>query len=170
MNEKKKVAIVMGSKSDVPVMEKTAEILTQFGIEFEIIIASAHLTPHLVHQYAAQAAQRGIAIIIAGAGSAAHLAGALASETNLPVIGVPLPSSPFNGLDSLLSTIQMPAGIPVATMAVGQAGATNAGILAAQILALSDPDLARALQQYRQRLAEEVQNQSYQYSQSLNRP
>lgn len=169
MSEKRRVAIVMGSKSDLPVMEKAAEMLARFGIEFEMTIASAHRTPHLVRQFAAQAPQRGIAIIIAGAGAAAHLAGALAAETTLPVIGVPLPTSPLGGFDSLLATVQMPPGVPVATMAVGHAGAANAGILAAQILALSDPHLAHALGQYRQELEEEVQRQANQLSQN-NRP
>jgi len=167
---KKKVGIVMGSKSDLSVMEKAAEILTQFGIEFEMSIASAHRSPRLAREYAAGARDRDVAVIIAGAGAAAHLAGVLAAETTLPVIGVPLASSPLGGFDSLLATVQMPSGVPVATMAVGPAGAANAGILAAQILALSDPDLACTLDLHRRRMEEEVKQKAQKLSSRYDNP
>ncbi len=158
----KKVGIMMGSKSDFPVMEKTSEILKQFGIEFEMIIASAHRSPHLVREYATSAQDRGISVIIAGAGASAHLPGVLASETTLPVIGVPIASSPLGGFDSLLAMVQMPMGVAVATMAVGPTGAANAGILAAQILAMSDPELALKLRRHRQQMAEEIERNAKQ--------
>jgi phosphoribosylaminoimidazole carboxylase PurE protein len=167
---KKKVGIVMGSKSDLSVMEKAAEILSQFGIEFEMTIASAHRSPRLAREYAASARKRDISVIIAGAGAAAHLAGVLAAETTLPVIGVPLASSPLGGFDSLLAMVQMPAGVPVATMAVGPAGAANAGVMAAQILALSDAELALTLQVHRQRMEEEVRQKAQQISHRHNMP
>ncbi|MBW2145543.1 MAG: 5-(carboxyamino)imidazole ribonucleotide mutase [Deltaproteobacteria bacterium] len=158
----KKVGIVMGSKSDLPVMEKAAYMLRQFGIECEMTIASAHRSPRLVREYATSALDRGISVIIAGAGAAAHLPGVLASGTTLPVIGVPIASSPLGGFDSLLAMVQMPSGIPVATMAVGPAGATNAGIMAAQILAMNDPELALMLRRHRQQMAEEIEGQARQ--------
>ena len=167
---KKKVGIVMGSKSDLHVMRKAAETLKQFGIEFEMTIASAHRSPKLAREYAASARERGISVIIAGAGAAAHLAGVLASETTLPVIGVPLASSPLSGFDSLMAMVQMPEGIPVATMAVGSAGAANACILAAQILALSDYELAQKLHLHRHRMAEELERQAQQISNFHNTP
>lgn len=167
---KKKVGIVMGSESDLPVMQKAAERLKQFGIEYEMTIASAHRSPRLAREYAASAQERDIAVIIAGAGAAAHLAGVLAAETTLPVIGVPLASSPLGGFDSLLAMVQMPAGVPVATMAVGPAGAANAGIMAAMILALNDPELAAKLQLHRQQMEMEVKRQAEQVSHSYNSP
>ena len=151
-----KVAIVMGSDSDLPVMEETAAILRKFGIPFEMTIASAHRSPKRAAEFAATAASRGIQVIIAGAGHAAHLAGAMAAHTSLPVIGVPIDSSAFQGLDALLSTVQMPPGIPVATVAVGKPGAKNAGVLAAQILALSDPGLAEKLTAYKTEMAAQI--------------
>jgi 5-(carboxyamino)imidazole ribonucleotide mutase len=137
------VSIVMGSDSDLEIMREAAKALDGFGIAYEIDITSAHRSPARTSAYARNAAGRGIKVIIAGAGGAAHLAGVIAAETTLPVIGVPIASSSLQGLDSLLAIVQMPAGIPVATVAIGKAGATNAGILAAQILALGDPALAK---------------------------
>jgi phosphoribosylaminoimidazole carboxylase PurE protein len=160
MNSKPIVAIIMGSDSDLEVMREAAKALDDFGIAYEMDITSAHRSPARTSEFARQAAGRGIRVIIAGAGGAAHLAGVLAAESTLPVIGVPIPSSPLQGLDSLLATVQMPAGIPVATLAVGKAGATNAGILAAQILALSDKDLAKKMAEHKQKLAASVEEKS----------
>lgn len=151
------VGIVMGSDSDLPVMEEAAKILTEFNIPCEITISSAHRTPQRTADYAKNAERRGIRIIIAGAGSAAHLAGFIAGQTTLPIIGVPIDSSTLNGLDALLSTVQMPGGVPVATMAIGKAGAKNAGIYAAEVLALSDARLRAALKAYRKKLARQVE-------------
>ena len=139
------VAVVMGSKSDAPIMRECEKILEEYGIPFETLVSSAHRNPARTRNYAKNAAKKGIKVIIAGAGLAAHLPGALASHTDLPVIGVPLPGSTLGGLDSLLSIVQMPGGEPVATMGIGKSGAKNAAILAAQILALSDAEVARAL-------------------------
>jgi len=160
MSAKPVVAILMGSDSDLEVMREASIALEQFGIPYEIDIASAHRSPARTSEFARQAAGRGIRVIIAGAGGAAHLAGVLAAETTLPVIGVPIPSSALQGLDSLLATVQMPAGIPVATVAIGKAGATNAGILAAQILAVNDPALAAKLAAHKQKLATGVEEKS----------
>src|SRR5918911_966474 len=135
----------MGSDSDLEVMREAEKRLDQFGIGYETRIMSAHRTPAKAADYAATAEQRGLQVIIAGAGAAAHLAGALAASTTVPVIGVPIDSSSLKGLDALLATVQMPAGIPVATMAIGKAGAANAGIFAAQIVARQDPQLAAKL-------------------------
>ena len=145
MSKQPLVSIVMGSDSDLEVMREAAKVLDEFGIAHEIDITSAHRSPARTSEFARQAARRGIKVIIAGAGGAAHLAGVIAAETTLPVIGVPMSSSSLQGLDALLATVQMPAGIPVATLAIGKAGAINAGILAAQILALGDPAIARKL-------------------------
>jgi phosphoribosylamine--glycine ligase len=150
----------MGSDSDLGVMEETAAILRNFGIAFEITVASAHRTPRRAAEFAASARERGIKVIIAGAGHAAHLAGAMAAHTTLPVIGVPIDSSAFQGLDALLSTVQMPPGIPVATVAVGKPGAVNAGILAAQILAVSEPVLADKLANYKAAMAAKVEEKA----------
>jgi phosphoribosylamine--glycine ligase len=155
-----KVAIVMGSDSDLPVMEETAAILRKFAIPFEITVASAHRSPKRAAELAASARSRGIQVIIAGAGHAAHLAGAMAAYTSLPVIGVPIDSSAFQGLDALLSTVQMPPGVPVATVAVGKPGARNAGVLAAQILALSDADLAQKLSDYKTEMATQIEQKA----------
>src|SRR6266571_367093 len=160
MSAKPVVAILMGSDSDLEVMREASIALEQFGIPYEIDIASAHRSPARTSEFARQAAGRGIRVIIAGAGGAAHLAGVLAAETTLPVIGVPIPSSALQGLDSLLATVQMPAGVPVATVAIGKAGATNAGILAAQILAVNDPGLAAKLATHKQKLATGVEEKS----------
>jgi phosphoribosylaminoimidazole carboxylase PurE protein len=154
------VGIVMGSASDWPSLEPAAALLQEWGIGVEVSVASAHRSPHKAQAYAREAAGRGIKIIIAAAGAAAHLAGILAAETTLPVIGVPLPSSSLQGLDSLLSTVQMPAGVPVATMAVGAAGAQNAALLAAQILALSDSRLQEKLKQHKLELEAQVVEQN----------
>ncbi len=155
-----KVGIVMGSDSDLAVMEGAAAMLKKFGIPYEMTVASAHRTPARAAEFAATAAGRGMQVIIAGAGHAAHLAGALAAQTNLPVIGVPIDSSALQGLDALLSTVQMPPGIPVATMAVGKSGAANAGILAAQIIALGDAAVAGKLARYRQEMARGVEKKA----------
>jgi 5-(carboxyamino)imidazole ribonucleotide mutase len=151
------VLIVMGSDSDLPVMEETAKVLAEFGVPYDMRISSAHRSPKRTAQLAAEAAGRGIRVIIAGAGMAAHLAGMVASETCLPVIGVPMGGGSLNGMDALLATVQMPGGIPVATMAIGKAGAKNAGIFAVQILALGDPQLMKGLADYRERMSEEVE-------------
>jgi phosphoribosylaminoimidazole carboxylase PurE protein len=151
-----KVWVAMGSDSDLPVMEEALKVLREFGIPYEVDITSAHRTPDATADLARGAAGRGIGAIILGAGHAAHLAGVVAAHTTLPVIGVPLPSSSLQGLDSLLSTVQMPGGVPVATMAIGKSGASNAAIFAAQILATSDPALRRRLQAFKDRLAAKV--------------
>jgi phosphoribosylamine--glycine ligase len=150
------VGIVMGSDSDLPVMRAAAEFLDWAGVTWEMSINSAHRTPEQAAAYARTARERGLKLIIAGAGMAAHLAGVLAAHTNLPVIGVPLDASSLNGLDALLSTVQMPPGIPVATMGVGKAGAKNAAVLAVRILAISDPGLADRLEQHVRDMAEQV--------------
>lgn len=155
-NPSPQVAIVMGSASDWPMVEPAALLLKEWGIEVEALVASAHRSPQRVQAYAREAAARGLKVIIAAAGAAAHLAGVLASETILPVIGVPMPGSPLQGWDSLLSTVQMPVGVPVATMALGEAGAKNAAIFAAQILALGNPGLQARLQQHKMDLQEKV--------------
>jgi phosphoribosylaminoimidazole carboxylase PurE protein len=152
-----KVLILLGSKSDEEVMEGAARGLSEFGIPHSMTVASAHRSPARTREIATGAEGKGYSIIIAGAGAAAHLAGVIAGETLLPVIGVPLSTgSPLLGVDSLLSTVQMPGGIPVATMAVGKAGAQNAGYLAVQILALSDPALREKIREHRRKMAEEV--------------
>jgi 5-(carboxyamino)imidazole ribonucleotide mutase len=151
------VLIIMGSDSDLPVMEEGAKVLAEFGVPYEMRISSAHRSPQRTAELAAEAAGRGIRVIIAGAGMAAHLAGVIAAETCLPVIGVPMGGSALGGLDALYSTVQMPAGIPVATMAIGKAGAKNAGIFAVQILALGDPRLMEGLKGFRERMAREVE-------------
>jgi len=139
----------MGSETDLPVMQEAAVILSQFDIPYEMRISSAHRSPARTMALASEAAGRGVKIIIAGAGMAAHLAGVVASKTILPVIGVPMPGGALNGVDALYATVQMPAGIPVASMAIGKAGAKNAGLFAVQILALSDERLAKALHDHR---------------------
>ena len=154
------VSIVMGSDSDLEIMREAANTLHDFGIPHEIDVTSAHRSPARTSEFARAAAGRGLKVIIAGAGGAAHLAGVIAAETTLPVIGVPIPSSSLQGLDSLLATVQMPAGIPVPTLAIGKAGATNAGILAAQILALSDERLAQKMREHKQKLVKSVEEKS----------
>jgi len=146
----------MGSKSDWEAMRQADEMLAKFGVPHESRVMSAHRAPAVVSEYASSAAGRGLQVIIAGAGGAAHLAGVVAAHTVLPVIGVPMQSAALNGIDSLLSTVQMPTGIPVATVAIGASGAANAGLLAVAILATSRPDLRAKLEAYRQELAEQV--------------
>jgi phosphoribosylaminoimidazole carboxylase PurE protein len=141
------VGIVMGSESDRPVMEEAARVLEEFGVAFEVVVRSAHRTPDAAARWARSARGRGLRVLIAGAGGAAHLAGAMAAHSRLPVLGVPLASSPLGGFDALLSTVQMPPGVPVGTLGVGAWGARNAAHLAVRILALSDPSLARALEE-----------------------
>jgi len=150
----------MGSDSDLDVMRETAKALDDFGIAHEIDVTSAHRSPDRTADYARKAAGRGIRVIIAGAGGAAHLAGVIAAHTTLPVIGVPIPSTSLNGMDSLLATVQMPAGIPVATVAIGKPGATNAGILAAQILGLASAGIAKKLEDHKETLANGVEEKS----------
>jgi len=151
------VLILMGSDSDLPTMEETAKIFTDFGVPFEMRISSAHRSPARTAKLAHQAAGRGIQLIIAAAGMAAHLAGVVAAETTLPVIGVPMGGGPLSGMDALYATVQMPGGIPVATMAIGKAGAKNAGLFAVQILSLSNPDLRAKFVAYRAEMAAEVE-------------
>jgi phosphoribosylamine---glycine ligase len=150
------VGIVMGSDSDLETMADAAKILKEFNVPFEMTIASAHRSPGRAAEYALTARERGLKVIIAGAGHAAHLAGAMAAHTWIPVIGVPIDSSCLQGLDALLSTVQMPPGVPVATVSIGKSGAKNAGILAAQILALSDSKLAKKLETFKKELAQQV--------------
>jgi len=169
MSENPLVSIVMGSDSDLEIMNEAAKALEDFGIPYEIDVTSAHRSPARTGEFARNAASRGIRVIIAGAGGAAHLAGVIAAETTLPVIGVPIPSTPLNGMDSLLAIVQMPAGIPVATTAIGKAGATNAGILAAQIIGLSNAGVAAKLQQLKAKLAQSVEEKSQKLQQLRKR-
>jgi len=154
------VGIIMGSDSDLPLMKEAAATLKKFGVPFEIDITSAHRSPGRTSEYARTAVERGLKAIIVGAGGAAHLAGVVAAETTLPVIGVPMPSGSLQGLDSLLSTVQMPSGVPVACVAIGKAGAVNAAILAVQIIATGDSALAQKLVEYKKGLARRVQEKS----------
>ena len=154
------VGVIMGSKSDWDTMSQADAILTEFGIPHECQVVSAHRTPAWMSEYASSAVERGLQVIIAGAGGAAHLPGMVASQTPLPVIGVPVQSAALNGLDSLLSIVQMPKGVPVATVAIGAPGAANAGLLAIAILALTRPDLAAKLAAYREALAADVKRQT----------
>jgi len=151
-----KVGVVMGSQSDWETMSEACRILEDFGIRFEARVVSAHRTPHWMMTYAGKASERGLQLLIAGAGGAAHLPGMIASCTSLPVLGVPVSSRHLQGLDSLLSIVQMPAGIPVATLAIGVAGAKNAGLLAVRILALRDPNLKEKLEQFIHRQTQQV--------------
>ena len=148
------VGIVMGSKSDAATMQPALDVLSQLGIEYEVSVISAHRTPEKARQYGLGARERGLEVIIAGAGGAAHLPGVLASWTSIPVIGVPIPTNDIKGLDALLSIVQMPAGVPVACVALGSAGAKNAAYLAAEILGLKDDRIREAYENYRQELAE----------------
>jgi 5-(carboxyamino)imidazole ribonucleotide mutase len=157
---KTQVSIVMGSDSDLEIMREAGKALDDFGIGYEIDVTSAHRSPERTAEYARKAADRGIRVIIAGAGGAAHLAGVIAAHTTLPVIGVPIAATSLNGLDSLLSTVQMPAGIPVATVAIGKPGATNAGILAAQMIGLADESVANKLHSHKRKLARGVEEKS----------
>jgi 5-(carboxyamino)imidazole ribonucleotide mutase len=153
------VGVIMGSKTDYEYMSAACEVMAQLKVPHEVRLLSAHRTPDLALEYAAAAEGRGLRAIIAGAGGAAHLAGVLAAKTLLPVIGVPMPTTSLNGIDSLLSIVQMPKGIPVATMAIGKAGAANAGLFAAAIIALSNPELAKRLGEWRAARARELLKQ-----------
>lgn len=156
MDKEIKVGIIMGSDSDLEVMQETAKILDKFGIGYEMSIFSAHRTPHRVYEYATTAEKRGLEVIIAGAGGSAHLAGVVASLTSLPVIGVPMQTQLAGGMDSFLSIVQMPSGVPVATVAIGKGGARNAGILAAQILGVKFSSIREKVKEYKEKMAEQV--------------
>ncbi|MFA5323212.1 MAG: 5-(carboxyamino)imidazole ribonucleotide mutase [Smithella sp.] len=151
------VSVVMGSDSDLPIMTETTKVLEEFGIGYELILTSAHRTPQRTTKFASLAAGRGVKVIIVGAGAAAHLAGVIAAQTPLPVIGVPINATALNGLDALLSTVQMPGGIPVATMAIGKAGAKNAALFAARLLAIEDKGLSAKLSVYIKKMAKDVE-------------
>jgi phosphoribosylamine--glycine ligase len=157
---KPQVLVIIGSDSDLPIVEETGKTLKEFGIPFEMTIASAHRTPERVHKLVKEAEKRGVDVIVAAAGAAAHLAGVVASHTTLPVIGIPINSSPLQGFDSLLSTVQMPPGVPVATMAVGKAGAKNAAIFAAQIIGRKNKTIAIKLASYKKKMAAEVEKKA----------
>jgi phosphoribosylaminoimidazole carboxylase PurE protein len=154
------VGIIMGSDSDLQVMQEAAKVLQKFEIPYEIGVYSAHRSPHRTAEYVRTARERGLKVIIAGAGGSAHLAGVTAAETTLPIIAVPIESSPLHGFDALLATVQMPPGVPVATMGVGKSGATNAGIFAAEILALQDERLMNRLVEYKEQLEKSVAEKS----------
>lgn len=154
------VGILMGSRSDWDAMKAAADVLAEFGVPHESRVISAHRTPHLAAQYASEAEGRGMQVIICGAGGAAHLAGVIASLTLLPVLGVPMQSQSLQGLDSLLSTAQMPGGIPVGTLAIGSAGAKNAGLLAVRILATHKPELREKLRKYHEKMADDIAKQT----------
>lgn len=154
------IGIIMGSDSDLPVMQEATKVLKQFEVPYEIGVYSAHRSPHRTSEYVRSARTRGLKLIIAGAGASAHLAGVTAAETTIPVIGVPIDSSPLSGFDALLSTVQMPPGVPVATMGVGKSGATNAAIFAVEILALTDERLATKFAEYKSGLEQAVAEKS----------
>ena len=154
-----KISIVMGSQSDWPCLKKASIILDELKVSYEVKIISAHRTPDRLYKYSEKLVNRGIKVVIAGAGGAAHLPGMIASKTIIPVLGVPVKSSSLNGIDSLLSIVQMPAGVPVGTLAIGNAGATNAGLLSASILALNDKELFNRLQNWRQKQTNSVKDQ-----------
>ena len=151
------VSVVMGSDSDLPIMTETTKVLEEFGIGYELILTSAHRTPLRTTKFASSAAGRGIKIIIVGAGAAAHLAGVIASQTILPVIGIPIDATSLHGLDALLSTVQMPGGVPVASMAIGKSGAKNAALFAARILAIEDKGINAKLIAYKKKMAKDVE-------------
>ena len=151
------ISVVMGSDSDQPVMDETVKVLREFDIGHEVVLTSAHRSPERTSSFAKRAADRGVRVIIVGAGAAAHLAGVIASQTHLPVIGVPIDATSLRGLDALLSTVQMPGGIPVATMAIGKAGAKNAALMAIRILSLEDAALRKKLQVYCRKMARDVE-------------
>ena len=159
--------IIMGSDSDLPLVKNTLDVLKGFDIKFEVRVASAHRTPDVVSNYVQDAEQRGAAVFICAAGLAAHLAGAVAARTTRPVIGIPVDGGPLNGVDALYSTVMMPGGIPVATVAVGKAGAKNAGYLAAQVMALADKDLDNRVKANRQQAAQEVMDKDAKLQESL---
>lgn len=155
-----KVLIIVGSDSDLQIMEDARKMLEELEVPYELTIASAHRSPQRAIKLASQAESKGFEVIIAGAGMAAHLAGVVAAHTIVPVIGVPINSSPLDGLDSLFSTVQMPPGVPVATMAIGKAGAKNAAIFSAQILARKDPTIAIKLKKFKEKMADEIENKA----------
>jgi 5-(carboxyamino)imidazole ribonucleotide mutase len=163
------VAVLMGSDSDLPVMQSTLEILDKFSINYELKITSAHRTPAATHAYVKDAESRGATVFIAAAGLAAHLAGTVAGLTVKPVVGVPMDAGPLNGIDALLSTVQMPGGIPVASMAIGKAGAKNAGYIAAQILAVANPDLADRIRAEREENARAIEDKDKLIQQQLSK-
>lgn len=160
MYKKPLVAIVMGSDSDIPVMNEASKMLSDFGIPFEVKILSAHRSPDLVTKFSKAARTNGLKVIIAGAGGAAHLAGVIASHTTLPVIGVPVESKHLKGIDSLLSIVQMPGGVPVSSMAIGKAGAKNAGIAAAEIMGLSDKGIEKKLDSFKKEMVKTIQKKN----------
>jgi phosphoribosylaminoimidazole carboxylase PurE protein len=162
------VGVIMGSDTDLPVMMEAGRTLATFGIPYEMEVMSAHRTPARVHEYASSATERGLRCIIVGAGGAAHLAGVVAAVTTLPVIGVPLATSALNGLDALLATVQMPGGIPVATMAIDKAGAVNAAIFAAQIIAVGDPAMRQKLAEQKKKLAQSVAEKNARLQEKLS--
>jgi len=159
MSDRPTVAVLMGSRSDLPVVEGAVEVLDQFGVSFEVRVMSAHRSPRVVAEYASGAEERGLEVLIAAAGGAAHLAGVVAAHTPLPVIAVPMPTDRMGGMDSLLSMVQMPAGVPVACMGLGRSGARNAAVLAVRILALRDASLRSALKDYAAAMADKVAGQ-----------
>ena len=160
MSKKPLVGILMGSDSDYDIMVEAAKALDQFGVPFEMTVSSAHRTPERTSRYVSSAKERGLKVLIAGAGAAAHLAGVMAAETTLPIVGVPIDATSLNGMDALLAMVQMPAGMPVATMAVGKAGARNAGILATQMLALADDGRAEKLVAFKMEMAAGVEKKA----------
>jgi len=160
------VQILMGSDSDAPTMQRTVDVLRDLGISCHMTVASAHRSPERVRQLVESAPSRGVKVFIVGAGAAAHLGGVVAAHSTLPVIGVPIDSSPLKGWDALLATVQMPPGVPVATVSVGAAGATNAGVLAAQILAVADESIAATLTEYKEKLAAKVEKAAAKVEQS----
>jgi len=167
MSETPRVGIVMGSDSDYEIMAEAAKALKEFEVPFEMIVASAHRSPERAANWARSARERGLACLIAGAGAAAHLAGVLAAETTLPVIAVPIDATSLNGMDALLAMVQMPAGIPVATMALGKAGARNAGLLAVQMLSVSDAQLSAKLDRFKEKMAQGVEEKSARLQQRM---
>lgn len=167
MTEKPLVAILMGSDSDLEVMNEGAQVLKDFGVSFEMKVLSAHRSPEDVSQFAKEAKGRGLRVIICGAGGAAHLSGVVAAQTTLPVIGIPINSSALGGLDSLLATVQMPAGTPVATVAIGKAGARNAALLACQMLALHDKELEKKLESFKKNLAASIRKKNEKLEEEL---
>jgi phosphoribosylaminoimidazole carboxylase PurE protein len=165
---KPKVAVILGSDSDFPIIQDMIKLLQEFEIPHELTVSSAHRSPDRTHRYAVTLEDRGIQVVIACAGAAAHLAGVLASHTILPVIGVPIDSGPLKGIDALLSTAMMPVGVPVATMGIGKTGAGNAAVLAAQILARQDPALAQRLKEYKKQLADKVEERDRELKKNQN--
>ena len=166
--KKADIAVIMGSDSDLPVMKECLATLKEFGIDYDAAVLSAHRTPEKVSRFAQHAAEQGVRVIIAAAGSAAHLAGVIAAQTILPVIGVPLEASSLQGLDALLSTVQMPAGVPVATVAIGKAGAVNAALLAVTILGVSDNTIRTKLESYKQNMIKKVEKKNAALQQALS--